>query len=179
MTLDNKLILFSTSAVTAFAIPTGMTTVTNNGVTVGGKSAVTATDATGSDWLVVPDPDQISQAIPFNDLTLGIYFSAGTGSGGGGTGTALFTGTVAYGDNASTVKSSRVLAPITLVVTAGVLVPQYAQIPLAWVANHKYIKVSWVIALTTITGLSITSFQIGFENEPDSGIGRVSSTNAA
>lgn len=168
MTLDNKLIGFSTAAVTAFAIQTGMTTVTNNGVTVGGKSTVTATDATGTDWLVMPDLDQISQLIPKRGMTLGIYFSAGTGAGGGTTGTALFTPTLVFGDNGSTVKSTRILAPITLVVTAGVLVPQYAQLPVGWISNHKFWKLSWVIALTTITSIALTNVTIGWELDPDS-----------
>lgn len=173
MPLDAKLIGFSTAAVQAFTIANGMTNVTNNGVTVGGKSAVTATDATGTNWLVMPDLDQIGQSIPEDGLTLSFFFSAGTGAGGGNTGTFLFTPTVAFSDDASTVKSSRVLAPITGTVTAGVMTPFYAQAPFGWVANHKYWRVNWTIALTTITSLSLTTFTIGWENEADSGIGRV------
>jgi hypothetical protein len=125
--------------------------------------------------LLVPDLDQIAQSVPMAELALGFFFTAGTATG---TGSFTFTPTVAFGDDASTVKSSRVAAPITVIVTSGVLIPQYAQIPLGWTSNHKYIKVSWAIALSVITGLSITNFTVALENEPDSGIGRVG-TNAA
>lgn len=165
MTIDAKLVLFSTNSTQAYTIATGMANVTNNGVTVGGKTAPSVTDTTGTNWLVVADLDQMSQAIPAGGMALGFYFSAGTATG---TGSALFTPTIVFGDDASTVKSTRIAAPITLVVTSGVLVPQYAQIPLGWVSNHKYIKVSWAVALTTITGLSLTNFTVALENEPDS-----------
>lgn len=166
--LDNLLVGFSTRAITSYKIATGMTTVTNNSVTVGSKSTVTATDATGTDWLVMPDLDQLSAVAPEEGLALGIFFTAGTGAGGGTTGTALFTPTLVFGDNGSAVKSTRIGAPITLVVTAGVLVPQYAQLPVGWISNHKYWKLSWVIALTTITSIALTDFTVAWELVPDS-----------
>ncbi len=178
MTIDANLVLFSTNVTQAYRISTGATTVVNNGVTVGGKTAPTVTDATGTNWLVVPDLDQIGQASPMGELTLGIYFSAGTGTGGGNTGTITFTPTLAFSDDASTVKSSQVLSPITLVVTAGVLGPQYAQSPIKWTSNHKFIRVNWTMAYNTITSGSLTNFTVALENFPDSGIGRVG-TNIA
>lgn len=163
--LDAKLIGFSTGVVQSYTIAQGMANVTNNGVTVGGKTAPSATDAVGTNWLVMPSLDQISQISPEEGLSLGMFFSAGTATG---TGTALFTPTISYGDDGSTVKSSRIGAPVTLVVTAGVLVPQYAQLPIGWIPNHKYWRVSWTVALSVITGLSITNFSLGWELSPDS-----------